>query len=51
MDSVQVVLEKIFMNNFLLTEEITSAFPKLLGNCSWLWDRAPGLECIVELLV
>jgi hypothetical protein len=38
MDSVQVVLEKIFMNNFLLTEEITSAFPKLLRNCSWVWD-------------
>jgi hypothetical protein len=24
------------MNNFLLSEEITSAFPKLLGNCSWV---------------
>jgi hypothetical protein len=31
-----VVLEKIFMNNFFLSEEITSAFPKLLGNCSWV---------------
>jgi hypothetical protein len=29
-------LEKIFMNNFLLSEEITSAFPKLLGNFSWV---------------
>jgi hypothetical protein len=36
MNSFQVVLEKIFMNNFLLSEEITSAFPKLLGNCSWV---------------
>jgi hypothetical protein len=34
MNSFQVVLEKIFMNN--LSEEITSAFPKLLGNCSWV---------------
>jgi hypothetical protein len=24
------------MNNFLLSEEITSAFPNLLGNCSWV---------------
>jgi hypothetical protein len=29
MKSFQVVLEKIFMNNFLLSEEITSAFPKI----------------------
>jgi hypothetical protein len=36
MNSFQVVLEKIFMNNFLLSEEITSAFPKILGNCSWV---------------
>jgi hypothetical protein len=36
MNSFQVVLEKMFMNNFLLSEEITSAFPKLLGNCSWV---------------
>jgi hypothetical protein len=36
MNSFQVVLEKIFMNNILLSEEITSAFPKLLGNCSWV---------------
>jgi hypothetical protein len=36
MNSFQVVLEKILMNNFLLSEEITSAFPKLLGNCSWV---------------
>jgi hypothetical protein len=36
MNSFQVVLEKIFMNNFLLSVEITSAFPKLLGNCSWV---------------
>jgi hypothetical protein len=36
MNSFQVVLEKIFLNNFLLSEEITSAFPKLLGNCSWV---------------
>jgi hypothetical protein len=32
MKSFQVVLEKIFMNNFILSEEIISAFPKLLGN-------------------
>jgi hypothetical protein len=36
MNSFQVVLEKVYMNNFLLSEEITSAFPKLLGNCSWV---------------
>jgi hypothetical protein len=36
MNSFQVVLEKIFMNNFLLSEEIPSAFPKLLGNSSWV---------------
>jgi hypothetical protein len=36
MKSFQVVLEKIFMNIFLLYEEITSAFPKLLGNFSWV---------------
>jgi hypothetical protein len=36
MNSFQVVVEKIFMNNCLLSEEITSAFPKLLGNCSWV---------------
>jgi hypothetical protein len=34
MESFQVVLEKIFMNNFLLSEE--SAFPKLLGHFSWV---------------
>jgi hypothetical protein len=27
---------KIFLNNFPLSEEITSAFPKLLGNFSWV---------------
>jgi hypothetical protein len=31
-----LVLEKIFLNNFLLSEEITSVFPKLLGNFSWV---------------
>jgi hypothetical protein len=34
MKSFQVVFEKIFMKNFLLSEEITSAFPRLLGNFS-----------------
>jgi hypothetical protein len=29
-------LGKIFMNNFLLSEEITFQFPKLLGNFSWV---------------
>jgi hypothetical protein len=24
------------MSNFLLSEEITSAFPNLLGNCTWV---------------
>jgi hypothetical protein len=36
MKRFKVVLEKILMNNFLLSEEITSAFPKLLGNFSWV---------------
>jgi hypothetical protein len=36
MNSFQVVLEKIFMNNFLLSEEIPYAFPKLFGNFSWV---------------
>jgi hypothetical protein len=30
MKRFQVVFEKIFLNNFLLSEEFTSAFPKLL---------------------
>jgi hypothetical protein len=29
-------MEKVLMKNFLLYEVITSAFPKLLGNCSWV---------------
>jgi hypothetical protein len=32
------------MNNFLLSEEITSAFPNLLGNCSWVLGQYTGLE-------
>jgi hypothetical protein len=31
------------MNNFLLSEEITSAFPKLLGNCSWVLGQCSFL--------
>jgi hypothetical protein len=45
MKSFQVVLEKIVINNFLLCEEITSEFPKLLfmqvlGQCICVcvWD-------------
>jgi hypothetical protein len=39
MNSFQVVLEKIFMNNFLLSDEIPYAFPKLFGNFSWVLGR------------
>jgi hypothetical protein len=28
--------KKIFMNNFLLSDDITSAFPKPIGNFSWV---------------
>jgi hypothetical protein len=48
MNSFQVVLEKIFMNKFLLSDEITSAFPKLLGNCSWVLGQC---TVVVETLV
>jgi hypothetical protein len=41
---VFIVLEKIFMNNFLLCEEITSAFPKLLGHFSWVLG-----QCTVQM--
>jgi hypothetical protein len=46
MNSFQVVLEKIYMNNFLLSEEITSAFPKLLGNCSWVLGQCMYDYCV-----
>jgi hypothetical protein len=54
MNSFQVVLEKIFMNNFLLSEEITSAFPKLLGNCSWGLGQCIGMllsEALISLFL
>jgi hypothetical protein len=31
------------MNNFLLSEEITSAFPNLLGNCSWVLGQCTSV--------
>jgi hypothetical protein len=31
------------MNNFLLSEEITSAFPNLLGNCSWVLGQCTAV--------
>jgi hypothetical protein len=37
MNSFQVVSEKIFMNNFLLSEEITSAFPNYLETVHGFW--------------
>jgi hypothetical protein len=38
MNSFQVVQEKIFMNNFLLSEEITSAFQIYLETVHGFWD-------------
>jgi hypothetical protein len=51
MNSFQVVLEKIFMNNFLLSEEITSAFPKLLGNCSWVLGQCSSVTGLLYLSI
>jgi hypothetical protein len=32
------------MNNFLLSEEITSAFPNLLGNCLWVLGQCVYMQ-------
>jgi hypothetical protein len=46
MNILQVVLEKIFMDNFLLSQEITSAFTKLLGNCSWVLGQCNNVVIV-----